>query len=154
MATRSRSRTGKKLTAIRAGAAGTAQLERRAKLLEELKLTLHKIKSRPLFNVLLEAGGPTYQTYPDFKAKIAATGAPVRGKIRFEYQNAAGEKTRRTVELKHYYPSGWPAYIVGHCHLRKEDRTFLIVNMLNVYDLTECIRLQNVPSWLLDNRDA
>lgn len=93
-----------------------------------------------------------YAAYPDFKSKIAAEGTPISGILRFQYVNANGEQTRRTVELKFYYPNGWPAYILARCKLRKEDRTFSLRAMKEIYDLNDCKRIEGIESWLLDQR--
>jgi len=85
-----------------------------------------------------------------FKEHIALKGEPFLRTLRFEYTSGSGEITRRTVDITHFYPNGWPAYVLGHCRLRNEQRAFLIDRMRNVYDLESCSRIEEVDGWLVE----
>jgi hypothetical protein len=55
-------------------------------------------------------------------------GEPVQ--IEFEYCNAQGEYTKRTIRLERVYKTGGANYFRGYCYLRNEERNFKLSRVL------------------------
>ena len=87
--------------------------------------------------------------YPTFKDKVKTEGSPLSGKIAYTYSKPDGETTQRTVLLKSAYPTGQAQYLVGHCELRNEERTFAVDRMSAAVDLSTGREIPDVQQWLV-----
>jgi predicted DNA-binding transcriptional regulator YafY len=65
--------------------------------------------------------------------------------IRFDYVNAKGERSTRSV--KDIDIQG-PYHIIGFCELKNEDRTFNIMQMSNIHDLEKNVPIEDMQAFL------
>jgi hypothetical protein len=91
---------------------------------------------------------PSYFSYPDFKSKAYAEGRPVSGRISFDYTNADGEATTRTASVDTYLQTMHDLYIVAHCELRREVRTFRVSRIHRAIDTDSGHPISNLSQWL------
>ena len=90
----------------------------------------------------------------NFKEKMRAEGTSVSGAITFRYTNAAGDSTSRTVLLSRAYPISCAEYVLGHCMLRNEDRTFSIGEIAEPRSSPGGEPIHDLRDWLRKATDA
>ena len=90
----------------------------------------------------------------DFKSHIRANGLKVQGRLQFKYENENGEQTKRTVQLSHTYPKVLFKYLLGHCELRNEERTFRLDRVTSPVDAADDSEIINLPFWLRSHSAA
>lgn len=90
-----------------------------------------------------------FHKYDTFKQKILEEGAPVIGRVCFDYQSSDGETYRRVVDVQAYLENHQGHYTVGFCHLRQELRTFSSAGAIHVWDVGREVWHSNLLSWCL-----
>ena len=119
---------------------------RKAPQASALKVTVRTIGA---ITITTTVSQEPFHRYESFKEKMKTEGMSVSGAITFKYINAAGDLTNRTVSLSKAYPIGFPEYVLGHCLLRNEERTFSIDRIIEpctamsgqpIYDLCDWLR--------------
>ena len=81
---------------------------------------------------------------------MEAEGAPLEEHFCLHYQNAAGERTIRTVRSTHVLFSSSDVYLVGHCELRNQKRVFRASRIAQAYLLSGAARIFDFSTWLRD----
>lgn len=72
----------------------------------------------------------------------------VRARLRLDYIDSTGERTRRDVVVHQYGRSGRTALMRGHCSLRNATRTFRVDRIQSCVDLETGEVLTDVADWL------
>lgn len=49
---------------------------------------------------------------------------PVKASLRIDYENGAGKRTERTVDVRQFGTDGYGNLLIGHCRMRNATRTF------------------------------
>lgn len=84
-------------------------------------------------------------------------GNPVAGiQIEIEYQDFAGDCTRRVVSVQGFSKSrrGAPGYLEAFCYLRQEPRTFRLDRIVQAVDMETGEILEDLEAFLSDRKAA
>jgi len=78
-------------------------------------------------------------------------------RIGIVYEDAVGAKSKRVIRLKRVDGGVWHAWVTAYCELRKEERTFILERMLEIYDPASGEVLQSPSEYfapILEENDA
>lgn len=104
---------------------------------------------RKIGEVTISVVAPDFpHRYDSFKDKMRAEGMSISGTVTFTYCKAAGDSTSRTVLLSCAYPILEPEYVLGHCMLRNEERTFAIDKIAAPMDVADGTPIRDMREWL------
>lgn len=103
----------------------------------------------PMSTMSLDEAGraKTYHEYETFKQKVLAEGRPVRRRLVFQYTNSRAVKTVRAVDTVAIFESQRGRYLVGHCYLRDELRTFRMAEAWEVFDVESGRTFESLGKW-------
>ena len=100
-----------------------------------------------------DAETASFHEYATFKDKIRTEGQSMQATIGFDYINSNGMHSHRRVQVKAVYPLTNETHLLGFCELRGEERTFVLLKMLNVRD-SKGNMFANGREWLRDTDGA
>ncbi|MGE5507352.1 MAG: helix-turn-helix transcriptional regulator [Chitinophagales bacterium] len=97
-------------------------------------------RERQAGNVLVKGVRPVYDAaQPEERLHQLEKAVHLRRRLRIAYRRASGEASERKVDpyglLYYWVQSAW--YLVGHCHLTGEVRTFRVDRLTRVQELPE-----------------
>jgi len=70
--------------------------------------------------------------------------------LQIEYEDGAGNKTQRVVDVRQFGPHGDSALLIGHCRMRNATRTFLTERISHCVDAETGETVENVYAFLLE----
>lgn len=77
-------------------------------------------------------------------------GMPAVTTLRFTYEDGAGKRSERLVDVKLFAESAWGPQLIGHCHTRSATRTFKVDRIKNCVDETSNTQVSDVYNHLFD----
>jgi hypothetical protein len=77
-------------------------------------------------------------------------GMPAVTTLRFTYEDGAGKRSERLVDVKLFAESAWGPQLIGHCHTRNATRTFKVDRIKNCVDETSNTNVEDVYDHLCE----
>jgi hypothetical protein len=79
---------------------------------------------------------------------------PIQAHLKISYRDAEGRKTEREVDVRECDTSDHEGYLLGHCHLRNDYRTFRIDRIVKAIDLDTGEIVTDIPRFAAERFKA
>jgi flagellar biosynthesis component FlhA len=82
-----------------------------------------------------------------------STAAEAGDTVFIEYEDADGNFSDRTIEIKKVYEKGGKLYVLAYCFMKGEDRTFLVERMFGMRKKRGGEKIKDIKGFFLEKKD-